>query len=72
MERTLDQELSELKARAIQLQQEIDNEHDSEKPEDVKLAKLAAATALDNRIAALQYEITEQRKSRGNFSFSSC
>ena len=65
---TLVQKLSDLEARAIQLQQEIDNEPEK----DVKLAKLAAATALDNRIAALQNEITEQRKSRGNFSFSSC
>ena len=62
----LAQELSELKVRARRLEQEIDDETDRE----VKLAKLAVLTALNNRIAELQKEkniILEQ--SRGNFIF---
>jgi len=61
----LKQKLESLEARAIKLEQEIDNEPEK----DVKLVKLAAATALNNRIAALDNRITEERKSRGNFIF---
>ena len=65
MESPLEQELRELKARATRLEQEIDKETDR----DMKLARLAELTALRNQIAALQNEITERRKSRGNFHF---
>jgi hypothetical protein len=66
MESPLDEELSDLKARATRLEQNINNETDR----DVKLARLAELPALHNRIAELQKKeniLLEQ--SRGNFLF---
>jgi peptidoglycan hydrolase CwlO-like protein len=63
----LKQKLESLEARATRLEQEIDVETDEAK----ELAKRAELTSLNNRIAALQNDITEQRKIQGNFLFSS-
>jgi len=59
--------LSELKVRATRLEQEIDNEADREVKKSIRLE----LSALSNRIAALQNDITERRKVQGKFLFSS-
>ena len=61
----LAQELSELKAEAKALKQEIGVETDKEE----RLAKRAELAAKENRIATLQTEITERRKIQGKFLF---
>jgi len=64
MEEALDQELSELKAEAVALKQQIKAQPDRD-PLQLALA------AKENRIAALQTEITERRKIQGKFLYSS-
>ena len=64
MEEALDQELSELKAEAVALKQQIKAQPDRD-------ALQISLASLNNRIATLQTEITERRKIQGKFLFSS-
>jgi len=59
----LNQELRVLKAKAVLLEQEKDQETNPESKNVIR----QELTALRNQIAALQSDITEQR--RGNFLF---